>query len=258
MKFNLTITDIEATEIDKLLNAVNIINTPKTVTAVKAPAVEEAVEVEVPEGDFEQPAPFEPAFDKNGLPWDARIHSSNHKLTDKGIWQRRRGVTDIEFERVKNELLGLAAQPTTPTVTIASTPAAPQVIAPAPLTPQVVAGPTAPTPVASVAPTPMYTNPAVMNQPVFAPTVAPAVPAQPTVTVAPTAPTAPDINVLFQTMFDKIKAGMASGVVGPNYVQTLIATVNGQFGTQYQTIAAVRDNADVMQYIINDLVTKGL
>ena len=59
-------------------------------------------------------------------------------------------------------------------------------------------------------------------------------------------------------MFDKIKAGMAAGVVGQNDVQTLMSTINAQFGTQYQAIAAVRDNVDVMQYIIHDLVTKGL
>lgn len=45
-----------------------------------------------------------PELDKDGLPWDERIHSSNHKLTKDGLWQRRRGVTDEEFAVVMAEL----------------------------------------------------------------------------------------------------------------------------------------------------------
>jgi len=49
-----------------------------------------------------------PEVDSQGLPWDARIHSSNHKLTSAGVWQRRRGVSDTEFDKVMDELVDKA------------------------------------------------------------------------------------------------------------------------------------------------------
>lgn len=240
MKFNLTINDIEVTELDKVINALNVLNGSNELcnVAVSKNDIVLTDEPIVPvEADFEQPAPFEPAYDKNGLPWDARIHSSNHKMTDKGVWQRRRGISDIEFESVKNELLGLTApvEPVQPQVTVTE-PVAP-VVAPTP------------TPVAPVvAPVTL----AVDNS--FTPQViAPA----PTPVVAPAQPTV-DANVLFQTMFEKIKAGMAAGLVKANDVQNLVNAVNAQFGTQYQALASVKDNVDVLQFIINDLTTRGL
>lgn len=237
MKFNLTITEMNEEEFANLFANINCkpVIQP-TVVVTKEP---EMSKNHIVEGDFEEPAPFEPAYDKNGLPWDARIHSSNHKLTDKGVWQRRRGITDMEFERVRNELLGLAPEPVAPVVAEPTAPVVP-VVAPTPL-------PVEPTPVAPVQP--MFTNPTVMSQPVFAPTPAP---------VAPIAQPTPDANALYQTMFEKIKAGMAAGAVKANDVQNLINAVNAQFGTQYQTLAAVKDNANVLQYIINDLASKGL
>ena len=73
--------------------------------------------------------------DIEGLPWDGRIHSSNQKKTAKGVWQRRRGVTDEEYENVKAEILGLPAVPAMP-----AAPAVPAVPA-APVAPAVPAAP---------------------------------------------------------------------------------------------------------------------
>ena len=234
MKFNLTITEMNEEEFAQVAKAFNI----APCTEVSKNDIVLTNEPVVPvEGDFEEPAPYEPAYDKNGLPWDARIHSSNHKLTDKGVWQRRRGVTDIEFERIRNELLGVKAP----------------VVAPAP----VVSEPTAPiAPVAQVQPQVMVPTPLVTPE-IYAPQVAqPVAPvAQPTPVAQPVAP---DANVLFQTMFEKVKQGMASGTFKANDVQALVAAVNIQFGTQYQTLASVKDNAEVLQFIINELNSKGL
>lgn len=52
-------------------------------------------------------------LDKEGLPWDARIHSSNGKKTSKGVWQRKRNLNELTYTTVKNELLGLEAAPVT-------------------------------------------------------------------------------------------------------------------------------------------------
>lgn len=225
MKYTLTITDMNDEEFARVANAFNI-----------TPCVEvsknDIVLTDEPIVPVEEPVLHGPTYDKNGLPWDERIHSSNHKMTDKGVWQRRRGITDIEFERVKNELLGLASEPTAPVAPVVSEPTAPV----AQVQPQVIA------------PTPLVTPE------IYAPQVT-----QPVAPVAPVAPTAqPDATVLFKTMFDKVKAGMAAGAVKANDVRDLITAVNTQFGTQYQTLAAINDNVAALQFVINDLVSKGL
>ncbi len=52
--------------------------------------------------------------DARGLPWDERIHSGNKKLTDKGVWQKRRGVQQAEIDRVEAELRSAPAPMTAP------------------------------------------------------------------------------------------------------------------------------------------------
>lgn len=50
-------------------------------------------------------------LDKDGLPWDERIHSSNKEMTDKGVWRKRRGVSNETIAKVSVELRNvLAAQ----------------------------------------------------------------------------------------------------------------------------------------------------
>lgn len=230
MKFNLNITDIDSTELDRVINALNVIN---GVTATVDADTSE-IDVDMPETDTLQPTAL-PDVDKEGLHWDARIHSSNHKLTAKGVWQRRKGITDDEYTNVKNELLGL--QPVIPF----------EVSAPAPQpTPQVA--PDVPNPFIS----PSVVPPVIAPEPIPAPVVA---------TVAPVAPQpapAVDSVVLYQTMIDKIKNGLASQRVKANDIQNLVTAINTQFGTQYQSLAQVKDNIPATQYVINDLTAKGL
>lgn len=45
-------------------------------------------------------------LDAEGLPWDERIHSSNRKMTAKGVWTRRKNVDDAVFNSVVAELRG--------------------------------------------------------------------------------------------------------------------------------------------------------
>lgn len=59
-------------------------------------------------------------LDANGVPWDARIHSGaigedgKHKKTAKGVWTKRKGCPDSEYEAVTAELKNLmAASPAT-------------------------------------------------------------------------------------------------------------------------------------------------
>lgn len=224
MKFNLTINDIETTELDKIINALNVINTPATLTCLpvsETDNTDDGVLTDVePDDDTIN-------FDKDGLPWDARIHSSNHQITAKGVWQRRRGVTDEEYNRVKNELLGIQE------------PELPVIEQPVPLSPEL----------------------ATVNHTLYTPAPLTATPITPA-PVAPVAPIAPtpviDNAVLYQTMFDKIKNGMASGAVKANDIQNLVAAINAQFGTTYQTLALIKDDTSALQFVINDLTTRGL
>ena len=67
---------------------------------------------ETPEKPAEAPAPASTEaveLDKDGLPWDDRIHSSNRKKTANGKWQRRRNVPDVTFNKVADELRALLA-----------------------------------------------------------------------------------------------------------------------------------------------------
>jgi hypothetical protein len=125
--------------------------------------------------------------DSTGLPWDGRIHSSNHKKTAAGAWAKRKNVDAATVTTVEAELRArMAAGP------LASTPPA------APL-PPVNAAPTSSTipstpvpaaPVAAIAPPPPGA-PAVSAPPV-PPVSAPTITPGPAAVPAPTAPLTPE------------------------------------------------------------------
>ena len=43
-------------------------------------------------------------LDKDGLPWDERIHAGSKGFTADGIWRRKRGVEDADFDAVQVQL----------------------------------------------------------------------------------------------------------------------------------------------------------
>ena len=53
----------------------------------------------------------ESEVDADGIIWDKRIHSSNHKKSPKGFWQRRRNTDDALFDSVMAELKGETEAP---------------------------------------------------------------------------------------------------------------------------------------------------
>lgn len=58
-----------------------------------------------------------PVLDVDGIPWDARIHSSGKTMNKDGTWARKRNIDDALFESVKLELKKLMAiQPPTGSV----------------------------------------------------------------------------------------------------------------------------------------------
>lgn len=216
----ITLEDITAVELLAVAKVLNNVN-DEIVTPSNAPVVVSTEEViNEPTGDTTD-------FDKEGLPWDERIHSSNHKLTGQGVWQRRRGVTDEVYNSVKAELLGKweAAEPVTEDA---------PVVAPAPV---------APAPVQAFVP---------VQQP-QAPVAAPA----PVVAPAPVAPAAPAQST-FETFSSKLQYALANKLIEANYMQGVLNTVNATFGTNYQGMFEMRDNENAMLFVINELAKKGI
>ena len=213
------ITAVELLAIAKVLNNVNDeVVTPSNVPVV----VDDDDVINEPTGDTMD-------FDKEGLPWDERIHSSNHKLTAQGVWMRRRGISDEVYNAVKAELLGKweAAEPVTEDTPIPEPIQAP-VVAPAPV---------APAPVQAFVPV----------QQVQAPVVAP----------APVAPAAPAQST-FETFSSKLQYALANKLIEANYMQGVLNTVNATFGTNYQGMFEMRDNENAMIFVINELAKKGI
>lgn len=57
-----------------------------------------------PDDDDEDGTPSDAATDNTGLPWDERIHSGSKALTAKGVWKKRKGVSDDMVRAVEAEL----------------------------------------------------------------------------------------------------------------------------------------------------------
>ena len=70
-------------------------------------------------------------LDKDGVPWDARIHSSNKKQTGKDVWMKKKGVDKDEYARITAELKAAHAGAASDTPAPGAAPDAP----PAPDTP---------------------------------------------------------------------------------------------------------------------------
>lgn len=226
MKFNLTITDMSEEEFANLFTNINC-----------KPTIEPVVVTEKPEEV--EPSEETINFDVDGLQWDARIHSSNHKMNSDGRWQRRRGVSDVEFNNIKNELLGVTPEPTPV----------------APVTPEPVVTPT------QLAVENQFTPQVVAPSAEFMAAIAqPVAPVAPVVTPTPAPVVTPEINAdtLYQTMFEKIKVGLANQTLKPNDIQNIVTALNATLGASYPTIAAAKGNVSALQFVINELTVRGL
>lgn len=104
MKFSLTITDASPSELSALLASLGgstLSTMPQTTNG------------DDETGDDNGPVNVNaPAVDTTGLPWDERIHSGNKEMTDKGVWRKRRGVSDAIKTAVEAELRAKAGSET--------------------------------------------------------------------------------------------------------------------------------------------------
>lgn len=106
--------------------------------------------------DEEEGEVSDATVDADGLPWDERIHSSNHKMTAKGVWTKRRGVADELVKTVEAELRAPSASALPQPVAVPMQPA-PMTPAAAPMpmaTPEPTMPTMAPVPMPAVAPAP--------------------------------------------------------------------------------------------------------
>jgi hypothetical protein len=128
---------------------------PVPTAAPPAPPVETSASVAPVSPATPVPAAASPApsagveLDKDGLPWDARIHSENKAKNKDGSWRSRRNLDPALKATVEAELRQVMAAPLAPT---APTAAAPVAAAPLAATVAAVPGPGGPTAEAPPAP----------------------------------------------------------------------------------------------------------
>lgn len=165
-------------------------------------------------------------LDAEGLPWDARIHSSSKKKTAKGLWAARKGgPKGDELAAIKDELRGMIQQPLPlHTGGVVSAPI------PMPLVGEIVAPtvlPTAPMPI----PVPVPPMPAPLNAaepvptplPIPMPTVSePPVQAQPVAAPVPQ-PVAGAEEWDFAKLMAQIAPKIGSGAISTEYLVQVCA-----------------------------------
>lgn len=239
MKFNIEITDLnEASVVLAALQALKGSAAPVAMPMAEAPVA-----------DLPAAAPVEtgaglPDVDKDGLPWDERIHSSNHKLNADGRWQRRRNVDDTLYVQVKSELLGTPA-PVEPVAPIAPTPLPD--FQPTPLTMgQSDLGTI--TPVQPAAPS---------EQPVIAPTVIPTG-VEPSPVVSEQSLPEKSADDLYTEMFAKLQKAFQTKQIDANYIQNTLTTLNAMFGKNWTGLGEIKSDVNALKFVIEQLTKEGM
>ena len=238
MKLNIELDNLdEASVVLAALQALKGSVAPVAMPMAEAPVADTPV-ADVP---VATPAPDK---DRDGLPWDERIHSSNHKLNADGRWQRRRNVDDAVFEQVKSELLGTPA-PVEPVALIAPTPLPD--FQPTPLTMNKPDLGTI-TPLAAVEPS---------EQPVIAPTVIPAGVEPIPVGVEQPLPEK-SADDLYTEMFAKLQAAFQSKKIDANYIQNTLTTLNAMFGKNWTGLGEIKNDVNALKFVIDQLTKEGM
>jgi hypothetical protein len=176
-------------------------------------------------------------IDKDGLPWDERIHSSNKKMTAKGVWVARRGVDEITRATVIQELRG-GNVPPVPQPALSEQWAhlgspVPQTIPPVQI-PQYIP-PAVPAPIPQSIPAP-----AAMGQ-----------------YIPPAAPVAQPQSFSIQDLFGKISPMFTADIENAQiYVNSLTQRLSTQFQVQVQSINDIAGRPEMiafaMQLMAND------
>jgi hypothetical protein len=186
-------------------------------------------------------APAAPAvqLDKNGLPWDARIHASSKAINADGSWRAKKMVDAAVVATVEAELRATMGAPS-PVQTVSVTDGSA-------------------IPAGAVVSSEGNTGPALVASPQpYVPLIPPAQPAAPAPAPVPAAPAAPGnpdtdlptflkeattlINAGRATTADMIAAANSAGIPHPGALRQrpdLIATVRAAFLAEVAPVAAV-------------------
>ena len=186
-----------------------------------------------------------PTVDKTGLPWDERIHAKNKATNADGSWRKKKGVHETTVTVVEAELRGVAPQPIPAPVPVAM----PAVAMPAVAMPAPVA-----TPMAAAMPAP-----APVPMPTMMPAAAPAPMPVPMPAPAPviSAPEPGDLDAFMPHLTTQ----MQGGVITPDDLMSLVATVNAAFAPHgLQPVAAITDllgDTNRLPYAVQVLQSQG-
>lgn len=249
MKLNIELLDLETNEAGVVLAALNALHAGTLQKVSVAPATAPVAEEPAPTPVFTQPAAD--TKDKDGLLWDERIHSSNHKMNADGRWQRRRNVDDAYYEQVKSELQGTVASVAQAEPVFETAPCENSVENPTPVQPEVIA----PTPLPTEQPQ-ILTNVGLTPKEFTEAAVPPA--EEPVVKTAEPELPKKNTNDLYTEMFAKLRKGFLAKKVDANYVQNTVASLNAIFGKQWTGLGEIKDDANALQYVIDQLTKEGL
>lgn len=182
--------------------------------------------------------------DKDGLPWDERIHAKSKATNADGTWRKRRNVDDATVAMVETQLRAGSPAPFVPA---------------APVTP--------PLPPMAVPPVPMTVAPVAPPMPIpDAPGTAPAMPPMPPVPqvapIAPPMPAAPaaspvvdqaapmDMATFMQHISVKMteKDGAGAPLVHMEYLQGLATQIATAFNSPVASITDIGTNPNMITY----------
>lgn len=112
-EFTLSIKTESTSELADIVAKLNGAHTAPADGVVRSALLETPAPVPQPEPQDDEPTnDTPPATDKNGLPWDERIHAGTKALNGDGTWKKRRGVDDATVAAVTAELTGASPAPT--------------------------------------------------------------------------------------------------------------------------------------------------
>jgi hypothetical protein len=182
MKYQLIISSDDPNEIARHLGAL---------TALPSIPVAATSDDDSDDGDAGTIATIPGQLDKNGLPWDERIHARTKVITASGEWRRRRGVDDATVASVEAELRSRGAPPALPPPTL---------------------------PPVAAAPPPMAAPPPVIAAP-------PPVAVAPVVAAPPPPPTADRSHINFAYLMARVSSSMQTGHVTADVLATVATRI---------------------------------
>lgn len=255
MKFDLIVKDANASDIAAILAAIG--GGTATVIQPRFVGDQSGNTTTTNNDDDDASDTVAPAgtVDKNGLPWDDRIHSTPAKLTTKGEWRARRGVAPQLVASVEAELRARTAAPVQQTQSVVM-----QQQPPFGAIPGTVPNPVAQQPAPQVDYVP-YQQPAPvqMQQPPVVQYQQPAPVQQPVQQPQAQAPQQVDFNGFMQQVQRLLPQRDANGapLVDPTYLVNVSQRVGQAFGAQVNAITDIMGNQPMIDYAIQLMTSEG-